>query len=97
MNTLNKYGKNIKSQNGEDGILEYIFNVIGEESRRCVEFGAWDGEYLSNAWNLIVNKGSEGVYIESDREKYKALSEKWGGIRRWLLLINKLKVKELTH
>ncbi len=30
MNPLNKYGINIKSQNGEDGILEYIFSVIGD-------------------------------------------------------------------
>ena len=79
MNTLNKYGKNIKSQDGEDGILEYIFDVIGQESKRGVEFGAWDGEYSSTTWNLIVNKGWEGVYIESNGEKYKALSEKWGG------------------
>lgn len=88
MNTLNEYGKNIRSQNGEDGILEYVFDMIGHESKRCVEFGAWDGEHLSNTWNLIVNKGWEGIYIESNGEKYKALSEKWGGNKK-AVTINK--------
>ncbi|HEX75386.1 MAG TPA: FkbM family methyltransferase [Dehalococcoidia bacterium] len=89
MNTLSKYGKNIKSQDGEDGILEYIFSVIGEGSKRCVEFGAWDGEYLSNTWNLVVNRGWEGVYIESDKKKYKSLFEKWRGGNKKVLTINK--------
>ena len=88
MNPLNKYGINIKSQNGEDGILEYIFNVIGEGRKKCVEFGAWDGEHLSNTWNLIANKGWKGVYIESNGEKYKSLVKKWKGNKK-VVTINK--------
>jgi len=90
INTLNKYARNIKSQNGEDGILEHIFNAIGEESKRCVEFGAWDGKHLSNTWNLIVNEGWEGIYIESDRKKYKALFEKWRGNKKVVTINSKV-------
>lgn len=88
MNPLNKYGINIKSQNGEDGILEYIFSVIGAGGEKCVEFGAWDGEHLSNTWNLIANKGWKGVYIESNGEKYKSLVKKWEGNKK-VVTINK--------
>ncbi|MEL7343048.1 MAG: hypothetical protein AAGM67_21370 [Bacteroidota bacterium] len=64
-----KFGRNEKSQGGEDGVLEKIFGLglhcnegilQDKESRSqywCVEFGAWDGIYLSNAWNLIKKHG----------------------------------------
>lgn len=42
----NKYNK--YSQNGEDGILEYILNKIGFKNKVCIEFGAIDGIKFSN-------------------------------------------------
>lgn len=39
---LSSVVKNVYSQNGEDGIIEKIFEVIGTISRICIEFGAWD-------------------------------------------------------
>ncbi|MBT5399271.1 hypothetical protein HOL24_01865 [bacterium] len=46
---LLKYASNFRSQNGEDGIIEKVFKIIGEpENKYFVEFGAWDGEFLSN-------------------------------------------------
>lgn len=53
-----------------------------------MEFGAWDGEHLSNTWNLIANKGWKGVYIESNGEKYKSLVKKWEGNKK-VVTINK--------
>lgn len=32
----------------QDGIIEKIFKIIGTTSKVCVEFGAWDGFFLSN-------------------------------------------------
>ena len=64
--------KNIYSQNGEDGIIEYIFNKLDIKNGKFIEFGAWDGKHLSNTYNLF-NKGWNGIYIESDLDKYKTL------------------------
>jgi len=66
------YKSNVFSQNGEDGIIEYLFQKIGSGSRVCCEFGAWDGIHFSNCRNLILH-GWESVMIEGDPERYKDL------------------------
>lgn len=63
---LNAFAYNINSQHGEDGILEAVFNKIGTTSKYAIEFGGWDGIYLSNIRNLIVNKGFSGLFIEGE-------------------------------
>lgn len=68
-NNLNKYSKSVNSQHGEDGVIEYIFNVIGTTSKYAVEFGGWDGVYLSNIRDLIINNGFSGLFIEGDSNK----------------------------
>jgi hypothetical protein len=70
---LRGYENNITSQFGEDGLVEEIFIRIGIESRICVEFGAWDGKYLSNTWNLWHEKGWKAILIEGDEDKAKLL------------------------
>jgi hypothetical protein len=65
---------NVASQIGQDGILAKIFEVIGEGQRFCVEFGAWDGKYLSNTWNMIATKGWGGILIEGDPAKFQGLA-----------------------
>lgn len=67
------YAKNNFSQFGEDGIVEKILELIPGKDNWCVEFGAWDGVYLSNAFNLIKNKGYKSVLIEADKKKFEAL------------------------
>lgn len=71
--SLRGYENNITSQFGEDGLIEEIFIRIGIESRICVEFGAWDGKYLSNTWNLWHEKGWKAILIEGDENKAKLL------------------------
>ena len=70
---LLEFSKNVVSQCGEDGIIEKIFATINPENKYCVEFGAWDGKYLSNCWNLIVNEGWSGSFIEGNEAKFKDL------------------------
>ena len=56
---LNKYKKNIYSENGEDGILLYILKktklIKNSSPLWCCEFGAWDGIHGSNTFNLVKN------------------------------------------
>src|SRR6202035_1427829 len=44
------------SQFGEDGILLYLFSVLGTTNKKCVEICAGDGIECNTA-NLIVNHG----------------------------------------
>lgn len=76
MLNLNDYYKNIYTQRGEDGILEYIFEKIGVSEGNFVEFGAWDGMYLCNS-RLLAEKGWGGLFIESDKEKSKELKNNY--------------------
>ena len=74
INPLQKYSKNITSQYGEDGIIEQIFNFLPiQKDYWCVEFGAGDGVYLSNTYNLITNKGWNGLLIEGNSQKFPSL------------------------
>lgn len=73
---LSSFAKNVHSQYGEDGIIEELLRRIGSVAtldRWCVEFGAWDGVYLSNTCNLIRNSGYRAVLIEGDAEKHREL------------------------
>ena len=75
---LLKYKKNIFSQSGEDGIAEQIFKRIEFRSnikldKKCCEFGAWNGMYLSNTYNLIKNYNYQAILIEGDKKRFKEL------------------------
>lgn len=76
-NNLKQFEKNVKSQFGEDGVILEIFNRIGHGSKFCVEFGAWDGEYLSNSYNLFFNLGWHAMLIESDAERCVLMEQKF--------------------
>lgn len=65
--------KNVYSQNGEDGILEFIFWQLGIDKGYFVEFGAWDGIVFSNSCNLYRHKSWSGLLIEIDPERYQNL------------------------
>jgi hypothetical protein len=56
------------SQNGEDGILLYIFSLLGTTNRRAVEICAGDG-IQCNCANLIVNHGWHAVLFDGDPNK----------------------------
>ncbi len=70
---LRKAERNVYSQNGEDGIIEWLFRKIPPRHRVCVEFGAWDGRNLSNTFHLVADHGWRAVYIEANPRKFRAL------------------------
>ena len=67
--------RNVYSQNGEDGVIEEILNRIGWSnlSLWAAEFGAWDGQHLSNTFSLVKSKNFRSVYIEGDSVKFQDL------------------------
>ena len=65
--------KEIPAPDGEDGIIEKILEIIQPDDNWCVEFGAWDGKHLSNAYQLISQNLFKAVLIEGDKARYKEL------------------------
>ncbi len=53
------------SQNGEDGVLLFLFSVLGTTSRVAVEICAGDGIQCNTA-NLIVNHGWDGLLVDGN-------------------------------
>ena len=59
------------SQNGEDGILWYVFALIGTANKRCVEICAGNGRECNSA-NLIINHGWTGLLVDGDPDSGRA-------------------------
>lgn len=66
---LGRYEYSWLSQNGEDGILRYIFNEIGFESRWFVEFGF--GAAQCNALRLMLKEDFHGLLMDGSRENVR--------------------------
>lgn len=62
------------SQNGEDGILHYIFSLIGTASKKAVEICAGNGKE-SNTANLIINHGFAALLFDGDEKNIKTATE----------------------
>lgn len=63
-------GFKVFSQFEEDGILLYLFSIIGEGSKTFIEIGANDG-INSNCSNLAVHFGWSGLFFEGDPQLIK--------------------------
>jgi hypothetical protein len=53
------------SQNGEDGILLYLFSLLGTTNRKSVEMCAGNGVECNTA-NLIINHGWTGLLVDGN-------------------------------
>ncbi|MDR3559150.1 MAG: hypothetical protein P4L58_01970 [Candidatus Pacebacteria bacterium] len=71
---LRDFAENKYSQFGEDGIIKKVFEIIGTQSKLCIEFGAWDGYHLSNTAQLWTN-GWKAVLIEAEADRTETLKE----------------------
>lgn len=58
------------SQHGEDGILLYLFSVLGATNKQAVEICAGDGVECNTA-NLIINHGWTGLLFDGDAHKIR--------------------------
>jgi len=54
---LHAHERRVTSQNGEDGILEALFELIGTTNRHAVEFGAGIGPSECNSLRLVDEDG----------------------------------------
>lgn len=74
--SLLHFCSNVWSQRGDDGIIRRIFALLGIDTGFFIEFGAWDGVYLSNSRALAL-RGWSGCFIEADGDKYRELCKNY--------------------
>jgi len=60
----------IFSQNGEDGLIMYIFSKLGTTNKKFLEIGIGTGRECNSA-NLIINFGWDGLLIDGNPEQVK--------------------------
>ena len=64
---LASYEYSLQSQNGEDGILRFLFAEIGFGTRRFVEFGF--GAHQCNSLRLILHEQFTGLLMDGSQEQ----------------------------
>ncbi len=72
---LNKHESQVFSQNGEDGIIQEIFNRIGYTNKYFIEFGVENG-LEGNSTNLLY-KGWSGLWIEGSDKFCRQISDRF--------------------
>ena len=72
---LNKSEYQVFSQNGEDGIIQEIFNRIGTTNKYFVEFGVTDG--LETNSLLLLYKEWKGLWIDGNSEDIKKINARF--------------------
>lgn len=70
---LEEVGFRVFSESDEDGILHYLFSVLGTSTRTLVDLGA-SQLHGSNTANLLVNHGWTGLLIDGSNERIDALT-----------------------
>lgn len=78
---LLEHRRNVHSQSGEDGVIEQVLSLIPNRDNWCVEFGAWDGLYLTNTRHLIESSGYSAVLIESSQKRYQDLKRNFASFK----------------
>ena len=66
------FAGNMHSQIGQDGILAEIFRRLKINYSYFVEFGGWDGIFMSNC-RFLYEMGWSGCFIEGDIKKFNQL------------------------
>lgn len=79
---MEKYEKSVYSQQGEDGIIARIFELIGTDSKYAVDIGAYDGRITSNVkaledagWKACKLEGSEIAL--TDEARSNGVHQEW--------------------
>ncbi|MFG1691682.1 hypothetical protein ACGF5M_05970 [Gemmatimonadota bacterium] len=69
---VDEVGFNVYSPTYEDGVLLYIFSLIGTTNRKLVDIGAGPIR-ASSTTNLIINHGFTGLLIDADKKNVRNL------------------------
>lgn len=72
-NGLENFEYSLYSQNGEDGIIKYLFSQIGVSSKLFLEFGF--GVVENNSLHLILKEGWGGVLIDGSEVSVTAFNK----------------------
>ena len=87
----------VYSQNGEDGILLYIFSKIGIKNKKLVEIGIEEGKECNSA-NLVINFGWGGLLIDGDQRGIRGAKYYYKHVKgisdSRLKIVNKFVTKE---
>ena len=76
---LNIHCKNVTSQYGEDGIIEFLIKSSRKKiNKTSIEFGGHDGKSNSNTYNLWKNHGFNSLLIEGEENRFNKLESKYG-------------------
>lgn len=67
---LNEVGFKVLSQTDEDGILLYIFSIIGTHNKKSVEICAGNG-IECNTSNVIIHHGWSGLLVDGNESLVK--------------------------
>ena len=71
---ISEAGWRVFSQTDEDGILHYIFSLIGTTNKVCLDI-AFASPYTANTTNLILNNGWTGLLICGNDKEVKSAKE----------------------
>jgi len=71
-------GFRVLSQFDEDGILLFLFAVLGTKSKTFVDIGSGDGITGSNCANLAINFGWHGLFIDGNESSIARGREFYG-------------------
>ncbi len=71
--------KSIYSQHGEDGVIQALLEKIPPRHRFIVEFGAYDGDHMSNSRHLICDHDWRALLIEPDPRFFARLEKLYVG------------------
>lgn len=91
-NNVLDYRKSYYSTIGNDGIIEYILDMLNIRQGFFVEFGAWDGIKGSNCRRLFENQWG-GIFLEKDKVKFSELEINYRGCSDILCINNSVETK----
>jgi len=75
------------SQNGEDGILEFLLDNVRAPNRYFIEIGASDGLENNTSWLSLVHRYS-GLWIEADPVSASRAAELFGPLNHGVQVTN---------